>query len=506
MDKLELYIHLAVWIPFIAAAAICVSPRPAREPLTYIAAIATLASTLALLPPVLAGERPSLDVLQLIPNVGLTFHVDALGITFALLASALWGLVSIYNRGYVRDTHLQNQRRYYACFAASIGAATGLALAGNLLTFLLFYELLTLATFPLVAHQEKPESLAGARRYLAYALSGGLLLTTAVVWTWTMTGTLAFSPGGFLHGQASSGTLNGLFALFIIGCGVKAAIMPLHAWLPAAMVAPTPVSALLHAVAVVKAGVFGCLRVLSFVFGPESLNQIIGDEVLMVFCGVTIVVGSLLAMRQDHLKRRLAFSTIVHLSYIVLGAALMTPLGTIGAIFHLVNHGLTKITLFLCAGSIHATTHVDYISQMRGLGRRMPWTFTAFTVATLSLIGVPGLCGFVSKLLLIRGAWEGDWLIYLGIMLGASLFTAAYLLPVVCNGFFEKPKPSHQEHDAEHDAEHDGHGSHGDARPSIRLSLIVAAGLVVVFGLIPMAIMRQYDLAKAVASRVFGAE
>ena len=191
MDKLELYIHLAVWIPFIAAAAICVSPRPAREPLTYIAAIATLAATLALLPPVLAGERPSLDVLQLVPNVGLAFHVDALGITFALLASALWGLVSIYNRGYVRDTHLQNQRRYYACFAASIVAATGLALAGNLLTFLLFYELLTLATFPLVAHQEKPESLAGARRYLAYALTGGLLLTTAVVWTWTMTGTLA---------------------------------------------------------------------------------------------------------------------------------------------------------------------------------------------------------------------------------------------------------------------------------------------------------------------------
>jgi len=273
---------------------------------------------------------------------------------------------------------------------------------------------------------------------------------------------------------------------------VKAAIMPAHAWLPAAMVAPTPVSALLHAVAVVKAGVFCCLRVLGFVFGPESLSHFSGTNIVLVFCATTIVAGSILALRQDHLKSRLAYSTVVHLSYIVLGAALMTPLATTGAILHMVNHGLTKITLFFCAGAIYGTTHLDRISQMRGLGRRMPWTFGMFAVASLSLTGIPGLCGFVSKLYLARGAIEAEAYVYLAVMIGASVLTAAYLLPVVWTGFFGKPEPG-----GEADKK-------GEASLAMVLPLIITAFLTLVFGMFPGAIGSQLALAREVAQQVFG--
>jgi multicomponent Na+:H+ antiporter subunit D len=483
-------VNLAVFGPLAAAVLIRAFSTRFSEALTLLASAATLAAAAVVLADVQGGGIPESSLLPLLPGVRLEFRVDALGITFAILASALWLVASVYNFGYVRDAHLTHRRRYYVCFAASIGSAMGIAFAGNLLTFLLFYEMLTIATFPLVAHNQTAEARSGGRRYLAYALSGGLLLTAAIVWTWISTGTLAFVPGGFLHEHPQ---LSVLFALFLLGCGVKSAIMPLHAWLPAAMVAPTPVSALLHAVAVVKAGVFGCLRLVGYVFGPDGVQRALAGDVLTAACVVTIVVASLLALRQDHLKRRLAYSTIVHLSYIVLGAALLTPLGMMGSVLHLVNHGLTKITLFLCAGSIHAAAHVDYISQMRGLGRRMPWTFAAFSIASLSLIGVPGLCGFVSKLTLARGAWEGQSLVPLAVMLGASLLTAAYLLPLLKIAFFEtdesEPEPTR-----------------ADARPAILFPLLTTAGLVVVFGLVPPAMWMQFELAQAVADHVFRAE
>ncbi|MBI4564718.1 MAG: monovalent cation/H+ antiporter subunit D family protein [Planctomycetes bacterium] len=478
----------AMAAPFAAAAAIYLGRRRGAEAWTYAAAGVSLALALALLPAVRAGVAPEVRLMGLLPGVDLFFRVDPLGLTFALLAAGLWVVTSVYSSGYVRAMGLENRRRYFACFAASIGCALGVAFAGNVLTFLVFYEGLTLATYPLVAHKETDAALAGARRYLAYALTGGLALTAAAAWTWMLAGTLDFVPGGFLPPRLAGGALAGLFALYAIGYGVKAAVMPLHAWLPGAMVAPTPVSALLHAVAVVKAGVFGCLRMVQYVFGPDTLSSSAAPAVLIAACGVTVVAGSIAALRQDNLKRRLAYSTVVHLSLIVLGAALLAPHGTVGAMLHMVNHGFAKITLFFCAGAIYASTHAETVSRLGGLGRHMPWTFAAFTVASLALVGFPGLCGFVGKLILARGAIEASQMVPLAILLGGSLFTAAYLLPIVRAAYFD-PAPN----DAVREA------------PGLMVGPLVAtSALVVVFGALPAVINLQYELAARAAAQIFG--
>jgi multicomponent Na+:H+ antiporter subunit D len=485
----------AIALPWLAALAILVTPRRLAEPLSYLAAFATAICAFLLLGPFRAGAELALRAFDLVPGVPLAFRVDALGMTFALLASGLWIVTTLYSSGYVRADQVKHRRRYFAAFAAAIGAALGIAFASNLLTFFLFYEALTLSTYPLVVHKESEKAYAAGRRYLLFALGGGLSLLTAIVVTWYTAGTLDFVPGGFLAGVGSSALLSALFVLFVLGVCVKAAVMPLHAWLPAAMVAPTPVSALLHAVAVVKAGVFGSMRVLAFVFGPAALSGLRGPHVLAALCLTTIVVGSLIAVRQDNLKRRLAYSTIVHLSYIVLGAALVAPFGLVGSVLHMVNHGLAKITLFFCAGAIYAETHLENVSQLRGLGHRMPWTFTAFTVGSLGLIGIPGLSGFVSKFFLARGAIQVGDMVALGIMLGASLFTAAYLLPVVRIAFFPGPRP---------EGEADPHAERREARPALLAPPLVTAALVVVFGMVPLVIGVQYDLAARVAAAVFG--
>ncbi len=487
------WIGLALLSPFAAAAAMAVVPRWIVQPVGYIATLLTAIGAFALLPGALAGEAPTWHWFALLPGVDIAFRADALGMTFAVLASGLWVLVNVYNTGYILADHLKHDRRYLLSFAASIGSAIGVALAANLLTFLLFYELLTLATYPLVVHKEHRQAIAAGRRYLLFALSGGLAVTAGAVWVWSLTGTLSFTAGGFVHGAAPPGVLLAIFALLLLGCAVKAAVMPLHSWLPAAMVAPSPVSALLHAVAVVKAGVFGCMRMLGYVFGPESLAQISGPAVLAAMCAITIVVGSVIAVRQDNLKRRLAYSTVVHLSYIVLGAALVSPLGMAGAVFHMVNHGLCKITLFLCAGAIYGTYHLENVSQLRGVGRRMPWTFGAFTIASLGLIGIPGFCGFISKLYLVRGAWQSADYLYMGVMLGGSLFTAAYLLPVVRTAFFDKP----DEH--LHEPEHGGR----EARRTMLIPLLCTAALVIGFGAVPLLINGQYQLVAEVMNSVF---
>lgn len=502
----ELLLVLTVATPLAAAFLALFGPRRAAEWWSYPASALTLFCALSLLAHLRAGGTAAVELMPLLPGAPLLLRLDALGITFATLASALWVLATIYSSGYVRAEHLLHRPRFFACFAASIGAATAIAFSGNLITFLLFYEFLTLTTYPLVVHKQTPEAIAGGRRYLTFAIFAGIVLTTAVVWTWLAAGTLDFQAGGFLAGKLNPGAMGALFALFMLGCGVKAAIMPLHSWLPAAMVAPSPVSALLHAVAVVKAGVFGCIRVVGFVFGPEAIGGTFVIHVVAAMCAVTILVGSLLAVGQDHLKRRLAYSTVVHLSYIVLGAVLMAPYALTGAVLHLVNHGLAKITLFFCAGSILATTHIEYVSQMKGLGRRMPFTFAAFTIASLGLIGMPGLCGFVGKLFLARGAVEAHEWLYLGLMLGASLFSAAYLLPIVRSAYFEEPDPEHAHgaHGAGHGAGAEHAHGHGDAPPSMVGPLLGTAALVVVFGLLPFVIDIQHGLAAQVAAQVFG--
>jgi multicomponent Na+:H+ antiporter subunit D len=488
-------IGASIAIPFAAAALILFTPRRLAEFWSYLAAILTAACVWPLLWSQSAGMSLELEALRLVPGISLTFRLDALGLTFALLASALWIVTTLYSSGYARADNLKHQPRYFAAFAASIGAAMGIAFAGNLLTFFLFYEALTLATFPLVVHKESEKAFAAGRRYLFFALGGGLALLTAIVWTWTLTGTMDFVPGGFLEGHASPAALSVLFSLFALGVCVKSAVMPLHSWLPAAMVAPTPVSALLHAVAVVKAGVFGVMRVTGFVFGPATLTGLTAAHVLATLAAGTIVIGSLIAIRQNNLKRRLAYSTIVHLSYIVLGAALIAPFGLVGSVMHMVNHGLAKITLFFCAGAIYATTHLENVSDLRGLGHKMPWTFGAFTIGSLGLIGIPGLSGFVGKFFLSRGAIEAGDMAALVIMLGASLFTATYLLPIVQLAFFPGPAV---------EGRTEWHPGVSEARPALLIPLLITSVLVVVFGVVPQVIGVQYNLAAEVAGRVFG--
>jgi multicomponent Na+:H+ antiporter subunit D len=492
-----LLVGLAVGMPMAAALLILTTPPRLAELWGYAAAAVTAGATLLLAPLVRAGETVELVIVPLVPGLDLLLRVDGLGLVFGLLASLLWIVTGVYSGGYARATALKNRPRYFAAFAASIGAAMGVAFAGNVITFFLFYEALTLATYPLVVHAESERAFAAGRRYLLFSLGGGLALLTATIWAWQVTGTLDFAPGGFLD-QVSGPTLAVLFALFVSGVAVKSAVMPLHAWLPAAMVAPTPVSALLHAVAVVKAGVFAMIRVLGFIFGPVSLAGFAGPQVLAALAAATIVIGSLIAIRQDNLKRRLAYSTVVHLSYIVLGAALVSPFATIGSTLHMVNHGVAKITLFFCAGAIYATTKRENVSELAGLGHRMPWTFAAFTIGSLGLIGIPGMSGFVSKFFLARGAIEAGDMVSLAVMLGASLLTATYLLPIVRIAFFPGTRAL------------GGRGSGAprarrrEARPALLVPLLITAVLVVVFGMVPPAFGVQYELAADIAARVFG--
>jgi multicomponent Na+:H+ antiporter subunit D len=379
---------------------------------------------------------------RLLPGVELAFRVDALGVLFATGASLLWIGTSFYSIGYMRSLGEHAQTRYFVCFALALSATMGVAFSANLFTLFLFYEGLTLTTYPLVGHKETAEARAGARTYVIYLLGAAkLLLLAAVILTYNVAGTLEFRRGGILPASelaAQPGLLFILFVLFLFGFA-KNAVMPLHSWLPAAMVAPTPVSALLHAVAVVKTGVFATLRVFLFVFGPEAMRQLGADQLALGVASFTILGGSLLALGQDNLKLRLAFSTVSQLSYIVLGGALLTTSGVLGAIVHITNHAFSKITLFLCAGSIYVSAHKTEVSQMSGLARQMPWTMGAFAAASVSLVGLPPASGFISKWYLALGSLEHGSTWVLGVLLASSLLSAAYLGPVVYKAYFEEP-------------------------------------------------------------------
>jgi len=401
-----------------------------------------------MIPDVLAGRTPECVLARILPGVELAFRVDALGLLFALGASALWIATSFYSIGYMRSLAEHAQTRYFACFALALSATMGVAFSANLFTLFLFYEALTLATYPLVAHKETPEARAGARKYVIYLLGAAkAFLLAAIVLTYNVAGTLEFHKGGIFPASALSAEpvfLSVVFALFLFGFA-KNAVMPLHSWLPAAMVAPTPVSALLHAVAVVKTGVFSTVRVFLFVFGPEAMRLLGVDNLALAVAAVTILVGSLLALGQNNLKARLAFSTVSQLSYIVMGAALLTPSGIVGGIAHVTNHAVSKITLFLCAGSIYVSTHKEDVSQLSGLAKQMPWTMAAFTLATLSLVGIPPASGFISKWYLAVGSVERGSVWPLAVLLISSLLSAAYLIPIVYRAYFEEP-PDAAEH------------------------------------------------------------
>ena len=412
-----------------------------RELWSVVAGVVMFALIASMIPAVLDGGRPEIVLFRILPGVELAFRVDPFGLLFAAGASFLWILTSFYSIGYMRGLEEHAQTRYFSCFALALSATIGVAFSANLFTLFLFYEALTLVTYPLVGHKETAEAKAGARKYLLYLLGAAkVFLLAAIVMTYNVAGTLEFRSGGILpEAQLAQQPvlLFVIFALFLFGFA-KNALMPLHSWLPAAMVAPTPVSALLHAVAVVKTGVFSTLRVFLFIFGPNAMRELGADHLALGAASVTILVGSLLALSQDNLKARLAFSTVSQLSYIILGAALLNSSGVLGGIIHITNHAVSKITLFLCAGSIYVSTRKTEISQLSGLAKHMPWTMAAFALASLSVVGIPPTSGFVSKWYLALGTLDGHSPAFLVVLLVSSLLNAAYLGPVVYKAYFEK--------------------------------------------------------------------
>jgi multicomponent Na+:H+ antiporter subunit D len=412
-----------------------------RQVWTGVAAVVTLGLVLSLLGTVLAGSEPSLLLGSLGSGLDIRLRADAASMLFALTASALWLIATPYSHGYVAGADEAHRTRFFAAFALCVSTTMGLAFAANLFTFFLFYELLTLATYPLVVHKQTPAALAAGRRYLITLLSGGTALLLAVVIVQVNVPAAEFTAGGALGDRMSDALVVLVIVLGTLGLGTKAALMPLHGWLPAAMVAPTPVSALLHAVAVVKAGVFGFVRLFGYVVGPDRLADVGAGVVVATLAAITIVTASVIAFRQDNLKRRLAYSTIAHLSYIVLGVSLLSSAAWTGALLHLANHAVLKITLFFCAGAIYVTTGYDRVSQLDGLGRRMPVTMAAFGVASLGLAGLPPLGGFVSKWFLGTGTIEAGEPLLALVVIGSGLLTAGYLLPIVHRAFF-RPTPS----------------------------------------------------------------
>jgi len=423
-----------VGVPALASVLVLVSRAhpDVREAWTVLASLGTVA-VVALL---VADDATHVTPLGSLAGVDLALRADAGGLLFALLASTLWVATSLYSVGYVRGLGEVGQTRYFAAFAASIAATMGVALAADLLTLFVFYELLTLATYPLVVHAGDAAARRAGRKYLAYTLGGGVLALTGVLLVQVLADALAFVPGGIAGLSVADPTLARVaFGLLVVGFGVKAAVVPLHAWLPAAMVAPTPVSGLLHAVAVVKSGAFAVYRSVLYVFGPETASDLGVALPLAAVAAATMVLAALVGIRQDNLKRGLAYSTISQLSYIVLGVALLTPLAAFGALLHVVAHAFMKITLFFAAGVIYVETGEKYVSDVAGIGRRLPVTATAFAVGAAGLVGFPLVAGFVSKFHLVAGAAAAPSGVFVAAFLVAGLLKLLYFWPIVYVAF-----------------------------------------------------------------------
>jgi len=423
-----------------------------REGWSILAAVTKFGIVASMFPGVMNGTVYVSNIGTILPGVDFVLRADPLGMLFATLASLLWVITSFYCIGYMRGLNEHGQTRFFASFAASVSAAIGIAFSGNLVTIFIFYELLSVATYPLVAHDETAEARAAGRKYLGYTFfGGGVLVLAGTALVYWIAGTTDFTAGGITALATADPLVAQItFIILAIGFGVKAGLMPLHQWLPVAMVAPTPVSGLLHAVAVVKSGAFGVARVVLDVFGPEFLYTLGMGLVISTIAAITLTAASLIAIRKDHLKQRLAYSTVSQLSYIVLGLGLFGWYGLVGALLHIPAHAFMKLTLFFCAGAIHVETHTDYISQMAGIGKRMPVTLGAFTIAAAGMAGIPLLAGFVSKYyMLIGGIQMGAELTpiayYLvGALLLSGVLNIVYFWPVVYTAFFE----AEDKHDA----------------------------------------------------------
>jgi len=458
-----------------------------RAGLALAAAVLKFIIVWTMLPGALEGKVYSLRLFEMLPGLALAFRVDALGLFFALVSSTLWILATVYAIAWMRGR--PGQRRFFSFFALCVSSTVGIAFAENLLTLFMFYELLTVCTYPLVIHEGGLAARRAGRRYLIHTLSGGALILAGMVLIYHLTGTLSLAGNGILDGLSRSELLL-IFVLLASGFGVKAAIMPLHAWLPAAMVAPVPVSALLHAVAVVKAGAFGLLRLIYNVFGVDQMRILGFGEVLGWIAGITIIIASVIALRQRKLKRLLAWSTISQLSYIVLAASLLTPAAALAAIIHLANQAFAKITLFFAVGAIERQTGKTRIDELDGIASRMPAVMIAFAVASFSFIGLPLFAGFITKWYLSLGALQADAGGYLLLLALSALLNAAYWLPILYRSFFCKA------------VEQDGVD-----RPlskMLLLPVLICAGYVLVLGIGAQAPAMPFALADAAVRYAFG--
>lgn len=449
----ELALLVAIAIPLLGALGVALTGRwpNVREAVTLTAALGTVVVVAQLWS--LHFDAPDLVIettlLEVMPGAALVFKLEPLGMVFALVASGLWGLTSVYAVGYLRGHRETHQTRFFICFALAISAALGIAFSKNLFTLFLFYELLTFSTYPLVTHAGTEEARRAGRTYLGILVSTSVaFLLFAIIWTGALAGSLDFIAGGLLPVHTAPSVVAVLLGLYAFGIG-KAALMPFHRWLPAAMVAPTPVSALLHAVAVVKAGVFTVLKVVVYVFGLDLLTTTGASTWLMYVASFTILSASIVALREDNLKRRLAYSTISQLGYIVLAAALATKAAIVGGGLHIAMHAAGKITLFFCAGALYVAAHKTKVSELDGIGKRMPFTMVAFSLASLSVIGLPPFGGMWSKWWMALGAADAHQNVFIGVYMLSSLLSVGYLLPIVARAFFRPLPPDTPGHFAE---------------------------------------------------------
>ncbi len=477
-------IATALFAPFIGSMLILLFGRypNIRDGISVITAIVSFLTILAISE---NGINSELVLFNIAPGIDFGFRADPLGLVFALTSSSLWILVSIYSIGYMRTLKEHAQTRFFFCFAMSIFSAFGIAFSKNLITFYVFYELLTIFTYPLVAHEESDEARSAGRRYLAYLIPSGASLLAATLITYWLTGTTDFRPGGFIFGDPEIVKL--VFILFLLG-SAKSAFMPLHSWLPTAMVAPAPVSALLHAVAVVKAGVFGVIRIVYYVYGVDLMKELNLGLLLGGIAAFTVIMANILAIGETNLKRRIAYSTMNQLSFIILAASLLHPYGFLASVMHIPFHGFMKITLFLCAGAVAAISGKHEVFQLDGLGKSLRFTFGAFTVGAIGMSGLPPVAGFISKWFVVLTG--NVWVI--AIILTASILDVAYLFPIVRNAFFRSSEERYDEM-----------GSYLNAYMVVPLSLTALFSIILF--LMP-GLMHISDLASMALREVWGNE
>ena len=474
---------IAFAVPLLAAGAILLfnGRDNLRDAVSLVAAVVMFLIIISMAPVVLAGGIVEITLFEILPGVDFAFRVDSLGMVFATVSSMLWIVAALYCIGYMRSLKEHAQTRFFASFAVSLSAAVGGAFAANLFTLVIFYEVLSLVTYPLVYHKEDEESWHGSRRYMVYLVGASkTFLLAGLALTYQITGTLDFKPTGLFNGvDASDLLLSAVYLCYLAGFA-KGAIMPFHAWLPAAMVAPTPVSALLHAVAVVKMGVFCILRLVFHVMGVDLMDKLGLGIATAYLVSFTIITASIYALTRDDLKARLAYSTISQLSYIVLGAVMLTPMAMVGGIIHIAAHALSKITLFFCAGSIYCASRRKKISELAGIGRKLPWTMAAFFIGSLGMIGVPPTGGFISKWYLVMGSVDAREMVFLAVLLVSSVLNAAYFLPITYTAFFEKESAGPVGDDPEAVAPDDIREI-----PLVTIPLVATAILSLVMGVFP---------------------